>query len=90
MSISSPFTDGFSPKDTTPQSPSMGTNAGPVPSTPAADYPQNLGLDLPVSVAAEDSPFDEVIVTSINTVRDLNPGGSAPMESPFKDRMGKS
>jgi len=85
--ISSPFDSGF--KDTTPQSPSGGGGAGAVPG-PSADYPQNqviTGLD--TTSASWDSPFNEGIVQSTSTVTSADPGGSAPMETPFKDAWAK-
>ena len=82
--ISSPFTSGF--KDTTPSAPA-GT-AGAVPG-PAADYPQNQVMPMSTTSASWDSPYNESIVQSISTVTSADPGGSAPMESPFKDAWAK-
>jgi hypothetical protein len=87
MAISSPFDSGW--KDTTPQSPSGGMGAGAVPG-PAADYPQNQVLtELGTTSASWDSPYNEGIVQSTSTVTSADPGGSAPMESPFTDAIAK-
>ena len=85
--MDSPFTGPG--KDTTPGTSSMSTSPGAVPG-PAGDYPFPLVIDLPASVnVPTDSPFSEVIATSINTVKSGDPGGSAPISSPFTDKFGK-
>ena len=86
--MSSPFTSGF--KDTTPNSPSMGTSPGPVPSQPPADYPNPLVItEVGTTGASFDDTFREAIVKSTSTVTDVNPGGSAPCDTPFKDGLAK-
>lgn len=86
MAISSPFDSGF--KDTTPQN-SGALGPGAVPG-PSADYPQNQVLtELGTVSASWDSPYNEGIVQSTSTVTSADPGGSAPMESPFKDAIAK-
>lgn len=86
MAISSPFTSGF--KDTTPQSSSAGGGMGAVPG-PAPDYPITQTLDLGTSSASFEDTFREAIVKSTSTVTSADPGGSAPMDSPFKDGLAK-
>lgn len=85
--ISSPFTGPG--KETTSQASSIGGNPGAVPG-PAGDYPFPLVVDVPASVnVPTDSPFSEVVVTSINTVSSADPGGSASISSPFSDALAK-
>jgi hypothetical protein len=83
--ISSPFTLELG---TPTQSSSAGGGMGAVPG-PAPDYPIVQTLDLGTSGASFDSPYNEAIVQSTSTVTSADPGGSSPMESPFKDAIAK-
>lgn len=87
VAMSSPFDSGF--KDTTPQSPSGGGGMGAVPG-PGPDYPitQVVG-DLGTTGASFDSPFNEGVVQSTSIVTSADPGGTAPIDSPFKDGIAK-
>lgn len=85
--IDSPFESPLG-KDTASQSPSGGGGAGAVPG-PSGDYPFVQTLDLPTTAITADTPFEETVVTSINTVKSADPGGTAPFESPFKDGLAK-
>ena len=90
VNMSSPFQDSPSPKDTTPNSPSMGTSAGPVPSRPPADYPNPLVItEVGTTGASFDDTFREAIVQSTSTVGSVDPGGSATCDTPFKDGLAK-
>jgi len=76
-------------KDTTPQENSGGGGAGAVPG-PAADYPQNQVItNLGTTGASFEDTFREAIVQSTSTVTSADPGGSAPMSSPFTDGLAK-
>lgn len=87
VNMSSPFDSGW--KDTTPQSNSAGGAAGAVPG-PSADYPQNQVItDVGTTSASFEDTFREAIVQSTSTVTSADPGGSAPMESPFSDAVAK-
>lgn len=85
--IDSPF-DAPLGKDTVSQTPSGDGGMGAVPG-PSGDYPFVQTYPLPTTAITTDSPFEETVVTSINTVSSADPGGSAPMESPFKDGLAK-
>lgn len=87
MAISSPFDSGF--KDTTPQSSSTGSGMGAVPG-PGPDYPiTQVASDLGTSAASFEDVYRDALVQSTSTVTSADPGGSAPMESPFKDGVAK-
>lgn len=87
VNMSSPFDSGW--KDTTPQSPSHGGGAGAVPGPPP-DYPLvQVASDLGTTGASFEDTFREAIVQSTSIVTSADPGGSAPMESPFKDAVAK-
>ena len=85
--ISSPFQAPLG-KDTTPQSSSIGGGMGAVPG-PAPDYPITQTMDLGTGSASFDSPYNETVVQSINTVTSADPGGSAVCDTPFKDGLAK-
>jgi len=90
VAFSSPFQDSPSPKDTTPQTATYGTSPGPVPSSPSADYPNPLVItEVGTTGASFEDTFREAIVQSTSTVGSVDPGGSAPMESPFTDGVAK-
>lgn len=70
------------------QSPSAGGGMGAVPG-PAPDYPITQTMDLGTGSASFDSPYNETVVQSINTVTSADPGGSAVCDTPFKDGLAK-
>ena len=85
VNISSPFEY---PLGTPTQSPSTGGGMGAVPG-PGPDYPIVQAINLGTSGASFDSPYNEAVVQSTNTVTSADPGGSAPIDSPFKDALAK-
>jgi hypothetical protein len=86
VNMSSPFDSDLG---TPTQSPSSTSGAGAVPGPPA-DYPlHQVQGELGTTGASWDSPYTEGIVKSTSIVTSADPGGSAPMESPFKDAIAK-
>lgn len=83
--IDSPYTEKISPKDTTPQSSSVG--GGMLNIGPPSDYPIAELNSLPTSSASFEDVFRDAIVQSTSTVTDLNPGGTAPFDSPYVDKI---
>ena len=89
--IDSPFKDFPSPHDTTSKSGIQdgGPGAVPGPSGDASPFNVQSFGGLGTTGANFDSPYNEVIVNSVSVVNSADPGGSAPMESPFKDGLAK-
>lgn len=89
--IDSPFKDYVSPHDTTPKNGIQdgGMGAVPGPSGDAGPYNVQSFGGLGTTGITMDSPYSDVVVTSVPVVNSADPGGSAPMESPFKDALAK-